>query len=65
MPLPKFDSKIPWRELDRRAGIRGEIDDTGAKERGYEDSGFYSNKEPNINRELRRTKWLLKKLGLA
>ena len=58
VPLPKIDWRIPWSELDRRAGIRGEIDDYWDYEKEW-DSGFYSNREPNLDRELRRTEWIL------
>jgi len=51
--LPRIDPRVPWKELDKRAGIRGEVDDTRASE--FEDSGFYYNKELNVDRELRRT----------
>ena len=65
VPLPKVNPRTQWRELDRMNCVTGEINDVRSSSLGRPPSSYYNRREPNVDKELRRVRWWLGKLGSA
>lgn len=58
MKWPKVDVREPFDQMEKRLGIKKEIDDIRPTQLGaYPSQSFYSNREPKINLARMRTKF--------